>query len=365
MPFDSSPLTPHTATKSTIVLAADPRAAWQECADDLAHWAWTRLVNRVDAWGGYWREQMLEGARTHPTTRPHPRDRGNVRLSVQVLCNHFAADETRCVIGLHTTSPENTSRWGAVEVDWHGETSTPPEVNFATVFHWYARLVDCGFRPLLTESNGQGGYHLRVLFSEPAPTQTVHRFLAWLIADHAKVGLPVVPEIFPKQPKIRPGGFGNWLRLPGRHHTREHWSRVWNGARWLDGLSAIEFMLTLDGDDAQHIPPTALAPRVTVTIRGQARQRARRSKGDALGARIRAYLAKLPAGLGEGQHRDDYGYTLAAFLVRDLGLPDTDALAWLQEWDARNAVLKGIDRLKELIADAHAYGKHAYGSGLA
>jgi hypothetical protein len=347
------------------MFAADPLAAWQAYTDELAAWAGSRLVNRVDAWGGYWSEETPEGARTRPTTRPHPRDRGKVFLSAQVLRNHFAATETRWVVGLHTTSPENTSRWGAIEVDWHGESSTPPGVNLAAAMHWYSRLADRGFHPLLTDSNGQGAYHLRVLFREPAPSETLHRFLAWLIADHAKVNLPIPPETFPKQPKIRPGGFGNWLRLPGRHHTRAHWSRVWDGARWLDGFPAVRFMLSLEGDRAQLIPAEALAPKVTVIIRAQPKQRIKRSNGDTQSARVRAYLAKLPAGLGEGQHRDDYGYTFAAFLVRDLDLPDAEALAWLEQWDARNAVPKGTVRLKELIASAHAYGKHAYGRGLA
>jgi hypothetical protein len=280
------------------------------------------------------------------------------------LLNHFAADETRHVIGLHTTSTNNTSRWGAVEVDWHGETSSPPEVNLAALLHWYARLAEYGFRPLLTDSNGSGGYHLRILFQEPAPTEAVHRFFVWLTADYAKVKLPMSPETFPKQSKIMPGGFGNWLRLPGRHHTREHWSRVWNGSDWLDGHAAIDFTLSLEGDDVRLIPAEALAPRVTMAIQYLPRPRAVGSRTDRTSARISAYLAKLPVGLGEGQHRDDHGFRFAAFLVRDLGLSDAEALGWMKIWDRRNGVPKGSARLSELIVGAHTYGKHAYRNGL-
>jgi hypothetical protein len=308
-------------------------AAWQACADNLATWAWARLVNRTDAWGGYWREETPEGARTRQTTRPHPHDRGKVFISPQVLRNHFAAEVTRCVVGLHTTSPENTSRWGAAEVDWHGESSTASEINFTAVRHWHARLMDRGFHPLLTDSNGKGGYHLRILLCQPVPTQMVHRFLVWLTSDYARVALPTPPETFPKQPEIKPGGFGNWLRLPGRHHTHQHWSRVWDGTRWLDGHAAISFCLALAGDDPRLIPPEALAPKVTVTIKGQPAKRAVRVRGDRLSSRIRGYLAKLPARLGEGTGRDSYGYLFAAFLVRDLGLSDAEALPWLEEWD--------------------------------
>jgi hypothetical protein len=72
----------------------------------------------------------------------------------------------------------------------------------------------------------------------------------------------------------------------------------------------------------------------------------------------------LPHG-GVGSHRDDHAFRFACFLVRDLQLPDGVALAWLSEWDSGNTPPKGDDILREKIAGAHKYGKHAYGSGLA
>ena len=44
-------------------------------------------------------------------------------------------------------------------------------------------------------------------------------------------------------------GFGNWLRLPGRHHSRAHWTRVYDleqGA-WLDSTPAIKYILSHQG----------------------------------------------------------------------------------------------------------------------
>jgi hypothetical protein len=341
------------------------RAAWSARADVLASWASSRLINRRDVWGGYWTEQTADGPVTRATTRPHPRDRGRVYVGTQLLANHFAAVYTRSVVGLHSTSIENTSLWGAVDVDWHIESSTAPNVNLAAAIHWYGRLKVLGFRPLLTDSNGKGGFHLRALFREPVPTAKVYRFLCWLVRDHAKHGLPTPPETFPKQSQIKPGGYGNWLRLPGRHHTREHWSRGWNGSDWLDDYAAIDFILALDGDDPQLIPSEAQAPKVTLIIRRASNRRIVRSQVDALSSRIRSYLAKLPIGLGEGMRRDDYGFIFAAFLVRDLGLSDAEALPWLEEWDRRNAVAKGPDCLRKLLASARAYGRHAYRTALA
>ena len=44
-------------------------------------------------------------------------------------------------------------------------------------------------------------------------------------------------------------GFGNWLRLLGRHHSRAHWTRVYDleqGA-WLDSTPAIKYILSHQG----------------------------------------------------------------------------------------------------------------------
>jgi len=82
-----------------------------------------------------------------------------------------------------------------------------------------------------------------------------------------------------------------------------------------------------------------------------------------LAGRIAGYINKLPAGLSEGQHRDDYGFQLAAFLVRDPALADAEALPWMELWDARNTVPKGTDRLRELLGNAWAYGRRPVGCG--
>jgi hypothetical protein len=149
---------------------------------------------------------------------------------------------------------------------------------------------------------------------------------------------------------------------------------VWDGERWMGGNRAVDHCLDVRGDDPSLIPAEALAPRArpAKARAAKARPAPGRTSGRGPGVTpaaevsglIRDYLAGLPTGLGEGEHRDDHGYKFAALLVRDLELEDADALAWLKEWDARNAVKKGEARLRELIANAHLYGRHGYGSGL-
>lgn len=345
---------------------AHPSAAWRARAEELAAWAWARCVNRTDAWGGYWnierREQLGK-----TTTRPAKNKRGRVYLTPATIERHFRAACPEDVVGLHTTSPDNTSLWGGIELDCHGEGGNTPEANTAAALGWYSELAILNLRPLLNDSDGKGGYHLRTLFSKPVPTDTVYAFLRWLVSDYADYGLTAPPETFPKQAGINPdpgpGHYGNWLRLPGRHHTREHWATMWDGTRWLAGDEAVAFMLSLAGDDPALIPVVQPAP-----TRGSELSRRRTIKSDNYGSgrlarRIAAYAAKLPH-RGEGQGRDDVAYSFAAWLVRDLGLSDHVALAWLQRWDDGNTPPKGAARLKEILASAHRYGTHAYQSGL-
>jgi hypothetical protein len=338
-----------------------PAADWREWAaraGELAAWADRLLVVRRDVWGGYY---CVIGAGaewvTNQTTHPRKEDRGRRFLTLDGLGRHFRAASTRDVIGLHTTTPDNLSRWGAVDIDHHGDQSPDPAKNLAAALAWYDELTRLGFRPLLTDSNGRGGFHLRVLFRDPVATPRVFALMRWLVRSYARHGLTAAPETFPKQPEVEPGRFGNWLRLPGRHHTRPHWSRVWDGARWLEWHDAIVFMLALAGDAPALIPVEAQAhepPKVRVVVRFVPAHPPRR--GTSLERRVRGYMARLP-NLSEGQGRDNVGYSFACWLVRDLGLSDGDALPWLEEWDQRNSPPKGTQRLLEIMGSARRYGQ--------
>jgi hypothetical protein len=352
-------------------------AAWRARSADLASWAWARLVNRTDAWGGYRPPAEVGAAYTRPdgktgkygsqTTRPAPSRRGRELLTADVLARHFAGRRREDLVGLHSTSPENTSRWGALDIDWHGPSSTAPAVNLRAALAWYGDLAGRRFRPLLADSNGAGGFHLWVIFSEPIPTPRVHAFLKDLAADHDRYGLGRAPEVFPKQSLIRPGGFGNWFRLPGRHHTRrDHWSRVWDGGSWQEGRRAVEHVLALAGDPPDLVPevPARETPRQarpTVPYRPAAGNEP--AAGNDLRRRIEGYMARLP-NLGAGQGRDDVAYAFAAWLARDLGLSDAGALGWLARWDSGNRPPKGGAALVRILANVRLYGRSAVGSGL-
>jgi hypothetical protein len=284
-----------------------------------------------------------------------------VQLDRGILAGHFRARHARHVIGLHSTSPGNTSRWAAVDVDAHEGGNADPAANLRAALAWYGQLTGLGFRPLLSDSNSRGGFHLLTLFSEPVTTPRVFAFLKWLTDDYHDFGLTARPETFPKQPSIGPGQYGNWLRVVGKHPRHEHWSRAWSGSAWLEGHAAIDHLLSLTGDPPSLIPAgiQPIQPRPFPPPP----QRSYPATGDALGRRVAAYVARLPRlSAGEGRHKVAFG--LAAWLVRDLQLPDVQALAWLGAWDQGNVSPLGEDGLRDVLRCAREYGRHPAGCGL-
>jgi hypothetical protein len=225
---------------------------WRQAAKRLAQWTMTHLVNRTDVWGRYlalkYREDPATGQRNHAVTVPISSQRGKIFLAESSLEKHYKARSGGKVLGLHSTAADLSSRWLAIDLDLHDEDnlSVTPEGNFAAAHGWWSKLVGLGFDPLLLDSNGAGGFHLLLLFAEPMDTRSVNLFAKQLVADYAQRGLDRKPDIFPNRPTRN--HYGNWLRLPGRHHTREHHTRVWNDEpwaeeKWLIGADAIERIL--------------------------------------------------------------------------------------------------------------------------
>jgi hypothetical protein len=243
---------------------SDVHRPWQVRAAALAEWTMGTLVNRTDAWGGY---LPLSRRRERPKadggtfvekveTRPAKSARGRVLLTAGVITRHFAAEDVGDLIGLHTTSTENISRWFGIDVDKHGdEDGAHPESNLKAALFWHEKLVSMGFNVLLTDSNGRGGFHLLVPLDAPTPTAKVFAFVKALVGDWEEHGLKAAPEVFPKQPSLPAGKYGNWLRLPGRHHTHDHWSAVWDGeGSWLRGEAAVAAILKTVPSSAGLVP---------------------------------------------------------------------------------------------------------------
>jgi uncharacterized phage-associated protein len=226
---------------------------WQRNADDMAIWAMERLVNRRDVWGQY----TLKSGEVHVVTLPikERRDTGSDMVTLNKLRRHFGGRAVSHLIGLHVESDHETCKWFAIDVDLHDETIANADeialANLAACREWATRLREKMLDPCIIDSNGIGGFHLLVLLDGEYPVADVHEFIAELRSDYERFGLLQKPELFPSKPKPdKDERLGNWLRLPGRHHTRPHYSRVWNfdavgENEWLEGSEAIEAIISL------------------------------------------------------------------------------------------------------------------------
>jgi hypothetical protein len=338
------------------------REAWQRRAPELAQWALDRLVNRVDVWGIYSQLATPDGPKTMPATAPRVADRGRVLLTRDLLIRHFRATQTRHIIGLHSTAPDNRCKWAAFDVDRHDE-DTPPEQTQQLAFDLYEALRERHFTPLLTESNGRGGYHLYTLFATPVPAPDLHHLLRQVAAEAKFKG-----EFFPKQLALAPPGqqgqYGNWLRVVGRHHRRDSWPRIFDGERWLDDDNAVSFLFGFRGDSPDLVPPTPRSePAEAAPPKGRVLHTIAPGRGS-LSDRIAAYIAKIPH-RSEGEGRDDIAFQLGAWLLRDMALDRAIALQWLEVWDQGNSPPKGTECLAAILENVAKYARRPLGCGRA
>jgi hypothetical protein len=81
-------------------------------------------------------------------------------------------------------------------------------------------------------SSGMAGFHVLAIFDGPKETRSVNSLAERIAEDHQSLGLDTRPEIFPGKPRWE--HYGDWLRLFGRHHSRDHYTRVWNDEPFAD-----------------------------------------------------------------------------------------------------------------------------------
>lgn len=254
---------------------------WRRRAPDLAEWAWDRLVNRKDVWGQYTKmseRERRESKRGYKAlTLPQKKMRGKDMVTDEKLNRHFGSLKRHHLIGLHTKSAENTCRWFAIDIDLHDPEAAEAEDcarrNFAAALGWWETLQQKGHDPLLLDSNGAGGFHIWTLLAEPAPAADVFGFADELVSDWEQRNLDTAPETYPKSAKLEGDKLGAWLRLPGLHHSRDHFTKVWSGEDWLDdpwleGEAAIDMM----------IGATAGSPLPRVKTRGEGLKPAAKKK---------------------------------------------------------------------------------------
>lgn len=224
-----------------------PQNPWHARAEELADWALARFFVRRDRYGGYYTADGETRKCSRPTKGPIP----NV-VSRSVLLRHFRATRTDDVCGAYSLSAEpSTGRVVSIDIDAH-DAKADPDANARLGVELYGRLVEYGFRPLLARWGGS--VHLHALFAADQPGTTLFQFGRLVVGESGV-------ESYPKQAStVRADGsdgFGNWLRVVGRHHTRNQWASIYDGRGWLDGAPAVAHLLGLTGD---HVDLTARAP---------------------------------------------------------------------------------------------------------
>jgi len=226
-------------------------AEWRENADRLADWAMERLVNRFDVWGQYTVKQTVLGPKVSAVTLPVKdlREQKKDFVSHEKLVRHFKGLKAGHLIGLHLVSEEETCKWFAIDLDVHDpeDFHEKTRVNFAAASQWFRKMRGAMLDPCIIDSNGFGGLHVICLLDHPYPLAEVFKYLSELTSDWKSLGLAQAPELFPSSERIE--GLGKWLRMPGRHHTHQHFSKVWSDddpeEPWIEGISAIEHLISL------------------------------------------------------------------------------------------------------------------------
>ena len=281
-----------------------PGAAFGKHAEALADWALSRVVVRRDVYGRY----TADGKQF---TAHEP-------LTHELLVRHFRGEIT---IGAHSTSTDGRCLTVVWDIDAHDDLADP-DANWRTALRAAELGANLGLDPLICDSNGRGGYHVRAFFRKPVAVAVAHWLGARVRAILAAEGLPPC-EAFPKQGEVgldRP--FGNWLRLPGKHHKRPHWARIWHApqTRWLEGYAAVQRLIRLAGDDPARVLQACQAEQDAQAKPATARRPADASRPTE--DELRSALAALPTGWA-----DAYGGTRAecAWLGTGMALHDWDS----------------------------------------
>jgi hypothetical protein len=200
-----------------------PAFAWRAAADRLTQWTVVRMVIHPEVYGSYERPF---------TIRRH-------------FCHEWPVHD----IWLRPVSPQGMSKWFVITVNHQcDDAAQKAVVNWQAAAGWYEELQRRGFTPLMLDSNGGEDIELLVLLAEEIPTSQVMGFVHGLVSDYQARGLAQAPEFMPDQADIDSDRNRKGWRVLGEHPGHWHFTRVWDGERWLEREEAIEAILSVTGD---------------------------------------------------------------------------------------------------------------------
>jgi len=244
--------------------AVDTLNAWQVNANKLGALTFERFAVRKDACGLYVKSSVkpydYSPGPNNTAAKLHSSDelRG-------ILNKHFKGIQTA---GLYAQTADSRCRWFGIDLDckeWYPEQEERANRNLLYAQTVQDRLTERGFHSIVEDSNGIGGYHVWVLLDAFVSQVWVYHFLQTLTFDAEDCGFGKfidsngdeqkdLPETFPKQADVK-GGFGNWLRLPGRHHRiTEHWSRFVVDGELFSFDASVQAWIEFPASDHRLIP---------------------------------------------------------------------------------------------------------------
>lgn len=135
----------------------------------------------------------------------------------------------KIVIGAHSTSEDGFCLWGAGDFDCSKEAKTAYLVGDRTLLD-QEKIALLPLAEAMAEAmpgalieDSIGGYHVWLFFDRPYPVEEVYDYMR---------SLPIPPgtEVYPKQRDAKK--FGNWLRLPGKYHSSDEWTKIRINGEW-------------------------------------------------------------------------------------------------------------------------------------
>ncbi|MEM2126600.1 MAG: hypothetical protein QXH67_00045 [Candidatus Bathyarchaeia archaeon] len=140
-------------------------------------------------------------------------------LTVEVVDRHLRGEVT---VGPYQLDTESRTKTLAFDID--PEHVEDPGAVARAIYQEAAKRLHPDGVVLEASRWPDPSYHIWVVFDPPIPA-AVARWMGGRILE--AVGNPKGVELFPKQDRIDPGGFGNFVKLPlGLHRAAGKWSRL-------------------------------------------------------------------------------------------------------------------------------------------
>jgi len=209
--------------------------AWIQRADELAQFAYDNFFINYDRYG-----KRVEGGKRITSGEGEG-------ITIELLIQHFRGERN---IGAHYAKyhgadKPSTCKWMCIDIDAHDDNESVEDAikrNWADVQKITNWLDKHYVTYIVEDSNGRGGYHIWILHEECNQIATYQQGQQ-ILAD---TGLDV--ELNPKQADLSTTSLhiGNWVRLPGKHHKRDHWSKFYVNGQWLEDDDAVEYLLSVN-----------------------------------------------------------------------------------------------------------------------